>query len=80
MSRLDERQTRAEERRRSMKVEVHTLESAPPATASTAEERVAMVWPITCDVWALSGREMPTYERKDMPVRVLDLEDLEPSS
>lgn len=80
MGTVDERQARAEERRRSMTVEVHTLESAPPATALTAEERVAMVWPITCDVWALSGREMPTYERKDMPVRVLNLEDLEPSS
>ena len=56
---------------------MHTLESSPPATASTAEERVAMVWPITCDVWALSGREMPTYERKDMPVRVLNLEDVD---
>ena len=80
MSTREERQARADERRRSMRVELHTLESSPPATATTAEERVAMVWPITCDVWAMSGREMPAYERKEMPVRVLNLKDLEPSS
>lgn len=36
----------------------------------TPAERVAMVWQITLDLWASSGRPLPTYERHEMPGRV----------
>lgn len=40
-----------------------------PAQPPTAAERVAAVWRITLDAWALSGRELPTYTRDQMPIR-----------
>jgi len=33
----------------------------------TPAERIAMVWRITLDVWACSGRPMPSYTRAEMP-------------
>ena len=38
---------------------------------TTVEERVAMVWQMTLDAWSSAGREIPTYRRSEMPVRVL---------
>ncbi len=37
----------------------------------TAAERVGMVWAITLDVWASSGRALPEYTRATMPGRVI---------
>jgi hypothetical protein len=37
----------------------------------TPAERVAMVWQITLDVWASSGRELPEYTRATMPGRII---------
>jgi len=37
--------------------------------ATTAEERLAMMWPLALDCWSLTGRPMPDYERRDAPVR-----------
>jgi hypothetical protein len=37
----------------------------------TPAERVAMVWQITLDVWASSGRELPEYSRATMPGRII---------
>lgn len=42
---------------------------------TTPAERLAMVWAITRDVWALSGRTIPDYSRAAMPIRVIRLED-----
>lgn len=39
--------------------------NAPPA--STPSERVAMVWQLTLDAWAMSGAPLPTYTRAAMP-------------
>jgi hypothetical protein len=38
---------------------------------TTASERLAMVWPLTVLSWRLAGREIPVYERRDMPGRVV---------
>ena len=38
---------------------------------TTVEERVAMVWQMTVDAWSSAGWEIPTYRRREMPVRVL---------
>ena len=38
---------------------------------TTAEERLAMMWPLAVEAWSLTGEPMPEYERKDTPVRWL---------
>ena len=37
----------------------------------TPAERMAMVWQITLDVWASSGRKLPEYTRATMPGRII---------
>jgi hypothetical protein len=37
--------------------------------ATTAEERLAMVWTLTLEAWALLGEPLPEYTRETMPVR-----------
>lgn len=41
------------------------LLDVPPAT------RVAMVWALTVDAWALRGEPIPDYARADAPGRVV---------
>ena len=44
-------------------------EPGPDLTDSTtAAERVGMMWQLTCEGWAVSGRKLPTYGRADTPV------------
>lgn len=38
---------------------------------TTAEERLAMMWPLAVEAWSLTGKPMPEYEREDIPVRWL---------
>ena len=40
-------------------------------TALSASERIAMVWQLTLDAWATSGKELPSYERSQMPGRLV---------
>ena len=50
------------------------LEDAPGpdlSTSTTAQERLAMMWPLACEAWALAGRAMPDYPRHRMPIRVI---------
>jgi len=42
------------------------------SATTTAEERLAMMWPLALEAWALTGRPLPDYARSSMPVRVLD--------
>ena len=37
--------------------------------ATTAEERLQMMWPLTVDAWAVSGKQLPDYHRSAAPVR-----------
>ena len=47
-------------------------ESGPDLSATTtAEERLAMMWPLACEAWSLAGRAMPEYPRDRMPIRVI---------
>ena len=39
--------------------------------STTAEERLAMMWPLAVEAWSLTGEPMPEYEREDTPVRWL---------
>ncbi|MFO7564352.1 MAG: hypothetical protein R6X02_17020 [Enhygromyxa sp.] len=51
-----------------------TLEDQSDAaivTHGTPGERVAMVWQVTLDAWASSGRPLPEYTRATMPGRII---------
>jgi hypothetical protein len=41
---------------------------------TTPEERLAMVWALTVEAWALGGRPMPAYPRTAAPVRLRRLD------
>ena len=40
-------------------------------SSTTVEERLGMMWPLAVRAWRLSGRELPSYTRAEMPGRVL---------
>lgn len=68
-----ERRSRAAGRR-DWPVSIHRLGEEPGddlSATTTPEERLAMVWPLTLEAWRLTGRELPSYERSAMPVRVI---------
>ncbi len=46
-------------------------EPADDFAGTSVEERVVMVWQLTLDAWAAAAREIPTYRRSEMPVRIL---------
>jgi hypothetical protein len=66
-----------EERRRARagwpirKVALADEELTDPRTSSTVDERLALVWALTRQQWAFSGREVPSYARASMPGRLL---------
>ncbi len=39
--------------------------------STTAEERLAMMWPLACEAWATMGRPLPEYSRVEAPIRVV---------
>ena len=41
------------------------------ADSTTVEQRLAMMWPLAVSAWALTGLPMPTYERSQIPGRVI---------
>jgi hypothetical protein len=40
-------------------------------TALSVSERIAMVWQLTLDAWAMMGAAIPDYERSQMPGKVV---------
>ena len=38
---------------------------------TTATERIAMMWPLALEAWALAGFPIPDYSRQNMPSRLL---------
>jgi hypothetical protein len=45
------------------------------AGETTAEQRLAMMWELVTQAWAMAGREIPAYDRRDAPGRVLSRSD-----
>jgi hypothetical protein len=45
---------------------------APPdddlSESTTAEERLAMMWPLALEAWAVAGLSLPDYPRDQAPV------------
>lgn len=53
------------------KVGLRDEELTDPRDSSTVDERLALVWTLTMQQWAFSGREIPRYARAEMPGRVI---------
>jgi hypothetical protein len=74
MSDAEARKERAR-RRAGWPVSVATLATDADAEdlreTTTAVERVLMVWRLTQDAWALTGKPLPEYDRRNMPGRVI---------
>jgi len=41
------------------------------SATTTAEERLAMMWPLALDSWSFTGQPIPQYQRAHAPVRRL---------
>ncbi len=60
--------------RASWPVKVYKLGEEPSDDLSdftTAEERIAMVWPLTVEAWNVAGLEIHDLPREQWPVKVL---------
>jgi hypothetical protein len=49
---------------------LHDEPSDNLSDATTASERIAMMWPLATEAWALSGRLLPIYARIATPSRI----------
>ena len=62
---------------RDRRISVHRKQLGDPdpdlRESTTAAERIALVWVLTLESWKLANRPVPTYSRKDAPVRVVPL-------
>jgi hypothetical protein len=38
---------------------------------TTPEDRLLTMWTLAVDAWTLSGRSMPTYQRPEIPIRLI---------
>jgi len=57
-------------RRNTWPVRVFRLGSEPSddlELLTTAEERLAMMWPLALEAWSLTGKPLPDYEREATP-------------
>jgi len=72
MSGEEARQARAQARS-GWRVASHPLGDEPVGElqATTAAQRIAMVWRLTQDAWASSGQPMPSYSRSEIPGKLI---------
>lgn len=55
-------------------VRVYRIEDEPlrdPLDRSTAEQRLACMWPLAKEAWGVAGRRLPHYERSKTPGKLL---------
>lgn len=58
--------------RSSWPVRRYRLGEEPPddlRAFTTAEERLAMMWPLALAAWSLTGEPIPDYDRRAAPIR-----------
>jgi len=74
---MNRREREAAERvaaRKNWPVRVYRMGQEPPdrlEQTTTAEERLAMMWPLALEAWSLTRRPLPDYCREATPVRLL---------
>jgi hypothetical protein len=64
--------------RSSWPIRAYRLGAEPPdnlSSTTTAEERLAMMWPLALAAWELGGQPMPGYTRAEAPIRRRGLRD-----
>lgn len=74
VSNVDDKSARARRAsaRKAWPVRKHRLGEEPSDDLSdltTAEERLAMMWPLSLEAWTLTGKPLPEYDRSQAPVR-----------
>jgi hypothetical protein len=60
--------------RASWPIRVYRLGNEPGddlSSTTTAEERLAMVWSLTLEAWAVAGKPLPSYSRSETPIRAV---------
>jgi hypothetical protein len=60
--------------RASWPIRVYRLGNEPGddlSSTTTAEERLAMVWSLTLEAWAVAGKPLPCYSRGETPIRAV---------
>ena len=63
----------ARDDRRDWPVRVYRLGAEPGddlSGSTTPEQRLAMMWPLALEAWALSGQPQPDYTRAQTPILV----------
>ena len=68
----DARERAARRRRNATQwpLRAYALEQEPvrdPLDRSTVNERIAAMWPLAKEAWAVAGKEIPSYERSVCP-------------
>jgi hypothetical protein len=61
-------------RRRDWPIEVRELldhGSDDLSATTTAEERLAMMWPLAVEAWRVANKAIPEYSREDTPSRII---------
>ena len=74
MERMDSAREARRAARADWPVRKFRLETEPSpdlSATTTAEQRIAMMWPLARDAWAFAGRAIPDYPRARTPVRIL---------
>ncbi len=64
---------RAERRRRTWSIRQVPVDGAMLASESTMEARVARMYQLSIDPWALRGEALPRYLRAEMPGRIISV-------
>ncbi len=67
---MDEREARAEVRRRTWEGSLSRTGEHPPMGRMHPETALAAMWETAVDCWLMSGREIPRYGRHEMPGRI----------
>ena len=68
---MDDDRTARRQARKDWPVVVRRLGDEEPVDETTPEQRIAMMWELVVQAWAIAGKPIPDYDRAHMPVRVL---------
>ena len=71
METMDEGKRARAHARKAWKVARYTLGQEPSEDLSqetTMEERLAMLWPLAKETWAIMGKPLPRYSRQNIPI------------
>ncbi len=71
---MDDREARRQRRLQDLAIRRYKLGEEPSddiSLTTTAEERLAMMWPLALRAWSLTGQPLPDYTRATIPTRII---------